>query len=462
MRNEFPRRSVARSCLHAALVMAAAGLCVTGARAAEITYKAVGTINAPSPIAGELLTVFFTFDPLVPGYSPLLCGSSAPGFIPPEGTVYPLAITSVTYSINGAPAVSLGTIENDPNGEASRICLASDVPTQIGDQNGYANVYDANATSITGYGLDVSVIAQSFKRVVIVPGTELITDRPNLPLFERDLNGTISGSALIYLIYDNGVVVTSVAGAPATLTSLTQVEGLAGPTVVPSVAGTMGSNGWYVRHPTTLSWAVSGKPVPDKSGCTKVIVPDTAGTSYTCSATNEIGDASDTVLIKKDSVAPAIQFKKPVNNVTYAHNQTVTAAYGCTDATSGVASCTGSVAVGAAIPTTTLGQQTFSVTATDNAGNSVTKSVSYSVDPPAASPVFSLKPGTYTGPKSVTITDATANPTIYYTLNGSVPTTSSPVYSGAISVSVSETLKTIAEAPGFSRSAVRSAPYTIQ
>ena len=393
MRNEFPRRSVVRCLLRASVVIAAAGLCATGARAAEITYKAVGTINAPSPIAGETLTVFFTFDPLVPGYSPVICGSSAPGFIPPDGAVYPLAISSVTYSINGAPAVSLGTIENDPNGEASRICLASDVPTQISGQNGYANVYDANATSITGYGLDVSVIAQSFKRVVIVPGTELITDRPNLTLFERDLNDEkISGSALIYLTYDNGVVVTSVAGAPATLTSLTQVEGLTGPTVVPSVAGMMGSNGWYVSRPTTLSWAVSGKPVPDKSGCTKVIVPDTAGTSYTCTATNEVGDASDTVLIKKDSVAPAIRFKKPADNVTYAQNQKVTAAYSCTDATSGLASCTGSVAVGADIPTTTLGEQTFSVTATDNAGNSVTKSVSYSVDPPAATPVFSLKP----------------------------------------------------------------------
>jgi hypothetical protein len=443
--------------------MAAAGLCATGAWAAEITYKAVGTINSPSPISGEILTVFFTFDPLVPGYAPIICGSSAPGFIPPDGTVYPLAIKSVTYSIGGAPAVSLGTIENDPNGQASRICLASDVPTQISGQNGYANVYDASATSITGYGLDVSLIAQSFKRVVIVPGTELITDRPNLTLFERDLNDEkISGSALIYLTYDNGVVVTSVAGAPATLTSLTQVEGLAAPTVVPTVAGTMGSNGWYVSHPTTLSWAVSGKPAPEKSGCTKVTVPDTVGTSYTCTATNEIGDASDTVLIKKDSVAPAIQLKKPANNATYAQNQTVTAAYGCTDATSGVASCTGSVAVGANIPTATLGAHTFSVTATDNAGNSVTKSVSYSVDPPAATPLFSLKPGTYTGPKSVTITDATANPTIYYTLDGSVPTTSSSVYSGAISISVSETLKAIAEAPGFTRSAVRSAAYTIQ
>jgi hypothetical protein len=88
--------------------------------------------------------------------------------------------------------------------------------------------------------------------------------------------------------------------------------------------------------------------------------------------------------------------------------------------------------------------------------------VSYTVDPPAATPVFSLKPGTYTGPQNVTIKDATAGSTFYYTLDGSVPTTSSSVYSGAITISVSETLRAIAAAPNFAPSAVRSAAYIIQ
>jgi hypothetical protein len=42
-----------------------------------------------------------------------------------------------------------------------------------------------------------------------------------------------------------------------------------------------------------------------------------------------------------------------------------------------------------------------------------------------------------------------------------VPTTSSATYVTPISISVTETLKAIAEAPGFARSAVRSAAYTI-
>ena len=81
--------------------------------------------------------------------------------------------------------------------------------------------------------------------------------------------------------------------------------------------------------------------------------------------------------------------------------------------------------------------------------------------PQAATPTFSPAAGTYSGAQSVTISDTTSGATIYYTTNGTTPTTSSTKYTGAIAVSTTETLEAIAVAPGDTNSAVASAAYTI-
>ena len=152
------------------------------------------------------------------------------------------------------------------------------------------------------------------------------------------------------------------------------------PTVTAHVTGTLGTNGWYVSKTTTLKWTVTGKPVPTKSGCGTVSVPDTTGTTYTCSATNSAGSASDSVIIKKDTVKPVVTITTPANGATYALHSTVYASYSCSDATSGVATCSGTVADGAAIKTDSAGTKKFTVTSTDNAGNKETTSVSYTVN----------------------------------------------------------------------------------
>jgi len=80
-----------------------------------------------------------------------------------------------------------------------------------------------------------------------------------------------------------------------------------------------------------------------------------------------------------------------------------------------------------------------------------------------ATPTFSVAAGTYTAVQSVTLNDATAGATIYYTTNGNTPTISSPVYTGqAIPVTIATTIKAIAVgAPGFANSAVASATYIL-
>ena len=81
--------------------------------------------------------------------------------------------------------------------------------------------------------------------------------------------------------------------------------------------------------------------------------------------------------------------------------------------------------------------------------------------PVAATPTFSVPGGSYTSTQSVTIGDTTQGAVIYYTTNGTAPTTSSNVYSTPISVSASETLEAMATATGYTNSAVASAAYVV-
>ncbi|HXY95282.1 MAG TPA: hypothetical protein VEP49_22680, partial [Acidimicrobiia bacterium] len=83
-----------------------------------------------------------------------------------------------------------------------------------------------------------------------------------------------------------------------------------------------------------------------------------------------------------DRKGPTIALTTPADGATYTQNQVVPAAYNCSDGGSGVtpANCTGTVANGAAVNTTAVGTNVaFTVTATDNVGNTTTTVVHYNV-----------------------------------------------------------------------------------
>lgn len=81
-----------------------------------------------------------------------------------------------------------------------------------------------------------------------------------------------------------------------------------------------------------------------------------------------------------DNVAPVVTINSPMAGASYVLNQTVLANYSCADTGgSGIQSCTGTVANGAAIDTSSAGTKTFTVTAIDKAGNQSTQTVSYTV-----------------------------------------------------------------------------------
>jgi hypothetical protein len=92
-------------------------------------------------------------------------------------------------------------------------------------------------------------------------------------------------------------------------------------------------------------------------------------------------------------------------------------------------------------------------------------SAAYTITSVPATPSFSPAAGAYHSAQLVTISGSSLNATIYYTVTsdttGTAPTTSSTVYTGAISVSSTETLEAIAAVTGYTSSSAATATYTL-
>lgn len=102
-------------------------------------------------------------------------------------------------------------------------------------------------------------------------------------------------------------------------------------------------------------------------------------------------------------------------------------------------------------PTTfTMGTANSTVTAVFEASTTV------------ANPTFTVSEGTYNEEKSVELNCETDGATIYYTTDGTAPTSSSTEYTGAIDVNETMTIKAIAIKAGLTDSEVASATYTLQ
>jgi hypothetical protein len=76
---------------------------------------------------------------------------------------------------------------------------------------------------------------------------------------------------------------------------------------------------------------------------------------------------------------PTVALTRPANGATYGDGQVVSADFACGETDHTVASCSGTVADGAAIDTSTPGTYPFTVTATDAAGYRTTRTVNYTV-----------------------------------------------------------------------------------
>ena len=151
------------------------------------------------------------------------------------------------------------------------------------------------------------------------------------------------------------------------------------PIITASVSPGPNAAGWNNSNPT-ISWSVNDPEsgIGSSPGClTTAVSVETAGTTFTCTATNNAGLlASTSVTIKLDKTVPgASAARTPLPNANGWNSTNVTVLFSCTDALAGP--------LAAAYSTTISNEgasQLVSYVCQDAAGNSSTASAGVSID----------------------------------------------------------------------------------
>ena len=150
------------------------------------------------------------------------------------------------------------------------------------------------------------------------------------------------------------------------------------PVVTPIVSGTLGTNGWYTSN-IAIGWAVSDaeSDLTSPPCAPGSVTADTAGVSFSCSATSAGGTTNaSTGSLKRDATNPTVTFTG--NTGTYGIADTVAITCTASDNLSGLASSTCPSASGPAY-SFSAGTHTLTGTATDKAGNVGTASTTFTV-----------------------------------------------------------------------------------
>jgi len=446
------------------VTLTGAGTVVLQASQAAAGNYTSGTQTATFTVAGNAPTISFTVPNHTYGDAPFTVAatSNSSGAITYSVVSGPSTISGSTVTLTGAGSVVLQASQV----AAGNYTAGTQTATVTVAKESQTITFSAPASPVN-YGvapISLSVSASSGLAVAfnVVSGP-----------------GTISGSTLTITGAGTVVVAANQAGntnyAAATQVTQSLVVNTASQTIsftAPTspvtygvspitLVATGGASGNAVVYSVVSGPAtISGSTLTITGAGTVVVAANQAGNTNYAAATQV------TQSITVNQASQTITFTAPTSPVTYGISPITLSA----TSTSGLA-VTFSVVSGPA----TVSGSTLTVTgvgtvvvAANQAGNAnyaaatqVTQSIVVNVIGVAATPTFSPVAGTYTAAQTVSISDATSGATIYYTTNGSTPSTSSTVYSGAITVSVTETLEAIATATGYSTSAAATGAYTI-
>ncbi len=265
-----------------------------------------------------------------------------------------------------------------------------------------------------------STAAVSGSQIIVTSTANVPIDGTTYPTPNLIVNGKVLASAagtginwaipskIVANAYVNGIgtiTATCTPNSPSTIIATTTVPGSAtGPTATDKSLSV--SSGVPTKITLTgtspkgysLTYAIVSKPAHGSLTGTapSVTYTSTSGYTGTDSFTFSVNDGhggtdTGTVTLKVvagpiiDRTPPTITLTSPVHGAVYSPSSAVKAAFSCADSTTSVASCTGTVANGAAV-NLAVGVHTFVVKAVDAQGNTAQKLVSYRVINPTPVP----------------------------------------------------------------------------
>jgi hypothetical protein len=145
----------------------------------------------------------------------------------------------------------------------------------------------------------------------------------------------------------------------------------------PNAAGWNNTN---VSVPFTAFDALSGL-LSANPASPLVLTAEGSAVSGSITTTDRAGNSATftSPAFKIDKTPPMVSVTSPANGATYLLNATISATYTCADGLSGLTTCVGSQANGAAFKAAAVGLNTFVVSATDIAGNVTQVTNTYTV-----------------------------------------------------------------------------------
>jgi len=317
-----------------------------------------------------------------------------------------------------APVIAAHGNENAEATSASGATVTYSVPTASDATSGpgsvacllaSASVFGLGDTMVTCNASDVAdnpAAATTFVVHVVDTTPPVITGMPADMIKEATspsgaaaswisptANDAVDGAVVVYCSPASGstfalgahtvtCTATDAHGNPATASFMVTVRD----TIAPTINCGSADGVWHASNVSINCTATDGGsgPVSQNVALTTSVAagienPNASTNSAPlCDAVNNCSTAGPVGGNMIDRKAPSISIASPAA-ASYLLNQSAASSYGCSDGGSGSASCSGPVASGSNFDTASVGAKSFTVTATDNVGNSTNSAVNYSV-----------------------------------------------------------------------------------